>query len=374
MKKILPALIVGALAVTLVVPSFAETATSNEITKGRGGYEFHQKAVKARGVNQEQLMELVQKYAPELQEDFQAIENNIKNTRKIPQLDEATKEKLIEIRDKVKAGTLTQEQAKEEMEELGLKGPGLRVPMDKGPRMELDEATKEKLVEIREKVKAGTLTQEQAREEMEELGLKAPGLRAPMNKGPRMELDEATKEKLVEIRDKVKAGTLTQEQAREEMEELGMKGPGLRVPMDKGPRMELDEATKEKLVEIREKVKAGTLTQEQAKEELEELGMKGPGLRVPMDKGPRMELDEATKEKLIEIRDKVQAGTLTQEQAKEELEALGINAPMLKMGERNKFNDSLQSKLQQAVEANDEAQIKDLLNELLIKLQNKTNQ
>ncbi|KJS84402.1 MAG: hypothetical protein JM58_11220, partial [Peptococcaceae bacterium BICA1-8] len=97
MKKILPALMVGALAVTLVIPSFAETATSNEITKGRRGFEFHQKAVKARGVNQEQLMELVQKYAPELQDDFQVIENNIKNNRKIPQLDEATKEKLIEI-------------------------------------------------------------------------------------------------------------------------------------------------------------------------------------------------------------------------------------------------------------------------------------
>jgi len=221
MKKILPALMVGALAVTLVIPSFAETATSNELTKGRRGYEFHQKAVKARGVNQDQLMELVQKYAPELQDDFQAIENNIKNTRKIPQLDGATKEKLIEIR---------------------------------------------------------------------------------------------------------------------------------------------------------EKVKAGSYTQEQAKEELEELGLKAPGFRVPMDKGPRMELDEATKEKLAEIRDKVKAGTLTQEQAKEELEVLGINAPMLKMGVRNKLNDGLHSKLQQAVEANDEAQIKNLLNELLIKLQNKTNQ
>ncbi|KJS88929.1 MAG: hypothetical protein JM58_00065, partial [Peptococcaceae bacterium BICA1-8] len=85
-------------------------------------------------------------------------------------------------------------------------------------------------------------------------------------------------------------------------------------------------------------------------------------------------LDEATKEKLIEIREKVKAGNLTQEEAREEMEALGIKAPMLKMGERNKLNDSLHSKLQQAVEANDEAQIKDLLNELLIKLQNKTNQ
>ena len=195
MKKILPALMVGALAVTLVIPSFAETATSNEFTKGRGGYEFHQKAVKARGVNQDQLMELVQKYAPELQDDFQAIENNIKNTKKIPQLDEATKEKLIEIREKVKAGTYTQEQAREEMEGLGLKAQGLRAPMDKGPRMELDEATKEKLTEIRDKVKAGTLTQEQAKEELEAHGINVPmfkmGERNILNDGLHSKLQQA---------------------------------------------------------------------------------------------------------------------------------------------------------------------------------------
>ncbi|PPA88466.1 hypothetical protein C4A77_26135, partial [Brevibacillus laterosporus] len=73
----------------------------------------------------------------------------------------------------------------------------------------------------------------------------------------KVELDEATKKQLDEIREQVKNGTLTQEQANEK---LGVKGFDL-GKMEK-VKVELDEATKKQLDEIREQVKNGTLTQE----------------------------------------------------------------------------------------------------------------
>ncbi|SMB82923.1 hypothetical protein SAMN00017405_0980 [Desulfonispora thiosulfatigenes DSM 11270] len=93
----------------------------------------------------------------------------------------------------------------------------------KRPEMKLDDATKAKLTEIREKVKVGELTKEQAKAEIEGLGIKFPD-----HKKPEMKIDEATKAKLTEIREKVKAGELTKEQAKTQMEELGIKnfGPG----------------------------------------------------------------------------------------------------------------------------------------------------
>ncbi|MED1790312.1 hypothetical protein P4V47_23085, partial [Brevibacillus laterosporus] len=61
-------------------------------------------------------------------------------------LDEETKKKLDEIQEQVKAGTLTEEQAKDKMEELGIKQPVLKM-------INPDEKMKKQLGEIREQAK-----------------------------------------------------------------------------------------------------------------------------------------------------------------------------------------------------------------------------
>ncbi|PPA88176.1 hypothetical protein C4A77_26185, partial [Brevibacillus laterosporus] len=73
----------------------------------------------------------------------------------------------------------------------------------------------------------------------------------------KVELDEATKKQLDEIREQVKNGTLTQEQANEK---LGVKD----FDLGKMEKVKFDEAMVKKMDEINEQVKNGTLTQEQA--------------------------------------------------------------------------------------------------------------
>ncbi|MEN1939470.1 hypothetical protein AAIE21_29525, partial [Paenibacillus sp. 102] len=71
-------------------------------------------------------------------------------------LDDATKEKVKAIMDQKKSGTLTHEQVKEKLAELGVNLP------EKGKRGEmfanLDDATKEKVKAIMDQKKSGTLT------------------------------------------------------------------------------------------------------------------------------------------------------------------------------------------------------------------------
>ncbi|MED1787460.1 hypothetical protein P4V47_08060 [Brevibacillus laterosporus] len=252
---------IGALALAVFAPTAAFAATNTNVDETKVERTFHQKggydSLENRQTNQQELMKIINKYNPDLADDFQKLFDQQEKGK--VEVDEATKKKLDEIREQVKNGTLTQEQANEK---LGVKG------FDKGNvkygKVEVDEATKKKLDEIREQVKNGTLTQEQANEK---LGVKG------FDKGNvefrKVEVDEATKKKLDEIREQVKNGTLTQEQANEK---LGVKG------FDKGNvkygKVEVDEATKTKLDEIREQMKNGTLTQEQAKEEMEKLGFK----------------------------------------------------------------------------------------------------
>ncbi|WP_209122938.1 hypothetical protein [Alkalihalobacillus sp. BA299] len=139
----------------------------------------------------------------------------------------------------------------------------------------LDEETMEKVKEIREQVKAGTLTEEEAKAELEELGITHPmkGMRGMRGFG---HLDEETMEKVKEIREQVKAGTLTEEEAKAELEELGITLPMKGMRGMRGFGHHLDEETMEKVKEIREQVKAGTLTEEEAKAQLEELGISKP--------------------------------------------------------------------------------------------------
>lgn len=135
MKKIMPTLAVGALALTLLVPSAsfaASTATDGGKTlRSNGVFTTAQKMERGqRSFNQQQLMELVKKYTPNLVDEYQSYLDKIPKAKEFPKMDEATKQKMEEnrqkineIRQKVKDGTLTEEQAKAEMEALGLKGP-----------------------------------------------------------------------------------------------------------------------------------------------------------------------------------------------------------------------------------------------------------
>ncbi|MBG9790132.1 hypothetical protein [Brevibacillus laterosporus] len=206
---------IGALALAVFAPTAAFAATNTNVDETKVEQAFHQKhacfSLEDRESNQQELMKIINKYNPELADDFQKLFDQHEKGK--VELDEATKKQLDEIREQVKNGTLTQEQANEK---LGVKG------FDKGNvkygKVEVDEATKKKLAEIREQVKNGTLTQEQANEK---LGVK--GFDKGNVKYGKVEVDEATKTKLDEIREQMKNGTLTQEQAKEEMEKLGFK-------------------------------------------------------------------------------------------------------------------------------------------------------
>jgi len=137
------------------------------------------------------------------------------------------------------------------------------------------------------------------------------------------------------------------------MEELGIKQPGHKI-------VKFDEEMKNKLDEIREQVKAGTLTEEQAKEEMEKLGVKNV---IYKD----IKLDDETKQKLDEIQEQVKAGTLTKEQAKEEMEKLGIK----RFGHEGKEN--IMEQIKAAADADDADTVNKLLQEWLEKMQNKKN-
>lgn len=127
-------------------------------------------------------------------------------------------------------------------------------------------------------------------------------------------------------------------------------------------RPELSAEIKEQLTAIRDKVKSGELTQEQAKAEYEKLGIK---VNFSSDK-QKPELSAEVKEQLTAIRDKVKNGELTQEQAKAEFEKLGLKGQIV----FDRGNNPM-GQLKQAVEDNDEAKIKELLPQLLTQLQEK---
>ncbi|MBG9804048.1 hypothetical protein ABHN05_11190 [Brevibacillus laterosporus] len=233
---------IGALALAVFAPTAAFAASNTNVETTKVEQTFQKRvhySLEDRQANQQELMKIINKYNPDLADDFQKL---FDQQEKMIQMDEETKTKLDEIREQVKDGTLTEEQAMEKMENLGLlegfeKGKGKIVN-------NLDEETKKKLDEIQEQVKAGTLTEEQAKDKMEELGIKQPVLKM-------INPDEKMKKQLGEIREQAK-----------EMENTIHEG------------IKLDVETMKKLDEIQEQVKAGTLTEEQAKEEMEKLGIK----------------------------------------------------------------------------------------------------
>ena len=96
------------------------------------------------------------------------------------------------------------------------------------------------------------------------------------------------------------------------------------------PFANLDNATKAKVKTIFDQERAGTLTKDQVKTQLEALGIKTPGDHPD----PFANLDDATKAKVKAIFDREKAGTLTHEEVKTQLEALGIKAPAGHQGDK----------------------------------------
>ncbi|ATO51269.1 hypothetical protein O0555_02990 [Brevibacillus laterosporus] len=121
MNKKVSKWMIGALALAVFSPTAAFAATNTNVEATNVEQAIHQKLVydspEDRQTNQQELMQIINKYNPDLADDFQQLfEQQEKMKVKV---DEATKKKLDEIREQVKNGTLTQEQANEK---LGVKG------------------------------------------------------------------------------------------------------------------------------------------------------------------------------------------------------------------------------------------------------------
>ncbi|WP_417897865.1 hypothetical protein ABN702_16485 [Bacillus haimaensis] len=108
---------------------------------------------------------------------------------------------------------------------------------------------------------------------------------------------------------------------------------------------ELDEETKAKIKAIKAQVKSGEITEEEAKAQLEEHGIKPRHHR-----GKHLPLDEEMKAELEAIKAQVEAGEITKEEAKAKLEELGIKL----MGKGRHFGKHGFDAPEESVESQDE--------------------
>ncbi|WP_017381128.1 hypothetical protein [Paenisporosarcina sp. TG-14] len=150
----------------------------------------------------------------------------------------------------------------------------------KSTTAEISTDTKAALDEIRTQVKAGDITHEEAHAKMEELGLDPgfgkAGHRGHHGKGPFGNIDEETRTAIKDIRDQYKAGDLTEAQAQEKIEALGLDFSS--KFLTRGPSHEkLTDEQKAQLDKMREQVEAGTLTEAEAQIQMEELGFNPRG-------------------------------------------------------------------------------------------------
>ncbi len=306
------------LALAVLVPT---TAFAADVVKGGQGAKRTEGFAHHQLFNQEKkqefndkLLELVTKYTPDSLEEW-------------------------------KNALATQDQLREEMKD--------KLPADK-QRPQLSEEVKEKVKAIQEDVKNGNLTREQAQEQLKSLGVE--GFKGNFKERPQMS-DEA-KEKVKALREELKNGTITQEQAQEQLKSLGIEG----FKGDFKGRTEMSDEVKAKVQAIREDLKKGTITQEQAQEQWKALGIKGPVVK------DRPQLSDEAKQKLQTIQEDVKSGTLTKEQAQEEMKNLGLTF----RGDVAKNHPMAQ--FQEAVKANDEAKIKELLPQMLEQLKEKNQE
>ncbi|MEC0088937.1 hypothetical protein [Paenibacillus macquariensis] len=212
-----------------------------------------------------------------------------------------------------------------------------------------NDANKEKVKAILDQTQAGTLTKEQVKTQLQALGIDwefdfstARGTKVEINKVSKPDnLDDATQEKVKAILKQSQAGTLTKEQVKTQLQALGIDwefdfsgAKDIKIETNKVSKPDnLDDATKEKVKVILNQSQAGTLTKEQVKTQLQALGIdwefdfsgakdiKGETNKVTKPDN----LDDATQEKVKAILNQSQAGTLTKEQVKTQLRALGID-------------------------------------------------
>ncbi len=221
--------------------------------------------------------------------------SNVKST-----LDSETKQKMQTIMDELKTNLA---QLGVDMPSKGGKGERSNFLAD------LDDATKEKAQAILDQEREGTITKEDAQTQLAKLGVDLPSKGDKGGRGDLLaDLDDATKEKAQAILDQQKAGTITKEEAQNQLAEIGVDLPS---KGDKGARGDflnnLDDATKEKAQAILDGERAGTITKEDAQSQLAELGVNLP---TKGDKGERdflADLDDATKEKAQTLIDEAEA-------------------------------------------------------------------
>ncbi|AQS58144.1 hypothetical protein [Desulforamulus ferrireducens] len=228
---------------------------------------------------------------------------------------------------------------------------------------EKQQQFKAKLLELVSKYTPDSLAEWQAalakQEQLwEELKAKQP---VPQQ---RPEISEETREKLQSLGEQVKSGQITQEQAREQLKALGIDGFKHKMVIKNHPQM--PDELKEKLAAIGENLKKGTITQEQAEEQLKALGIEKPALPKGKLKAQkdRPELPAEVKQKLETIKADVESGKLSKEQAREEMQKLVL---------KPRKDGHPMAQLMEAVEANDEAKIKELLPQMLKQLQERNN-
>ncbi|UNK18371.1 hypothetical protein MNQ98_28890 [Paenibacillus sp. N3/727] len=226
-------------------------------------------------------------------------------------------------------------------------GNGLQVMQGEVSKpVNFNDATKEKVKAILNQSQAGTLTKEQVKTQLQALGIDweidfsgAKGIKVETNKVTKPDnLDDATKEKVKAILNQSQAGTLTKEQVKTQLQALGIDweidfsgAKGIKGETNKVSKPDnLDDATLEKVKAILNQSQAGTLTKEQVKTQLQALGIDweidfsgAKDIKVETNKVSKPDnLDDATKEKVQAIFDQAQDGTLTKEQVKTQLDAV----------------------------------------------------
>lgn len=198
------------------------------------------------------------------------------------QVDEEVLTQVKELREQMKNGEITKEEMKEQFEELGFSLPYSKRDFGAkghfGFAQDLDEETREQMEAIKEQVKNGELSKDEAKTQLEELGITHPSK-------PQDNLDEETKAQLESIKEQVKNGEITKEEAQEKLEALGVELPPSKRHhhgMKGQPFADVDEETRAQIKEIFEQVKSGDLTKEEAQQQLEELGVDiSFGMKIP---------------------------------------------------------------------------------------------
>jgi hypothetical protein len=313
------------LALSVLAPSAAfaaDNTTATDDVQFKPGFVNHLRFGGAKNqLDDSKILEVVGKYAPESLSDWESVL--------------AEREQLAnELKEKAPAGL---------------------------QKTQLSDEQKEQIKNIREQVKDGTLTAEQAQEQLQSLGLDLG-----RSFGLKTQLTEEQKEQIKDIREQVENGTLTAEQAQEQLQGLGL-------DLDRSfslKKIQLTEEQKEQIKDIREQVENGTLTAEQAQEQLQ-----GLGLDLSRSFGFKTQLTDEQKEQIQNIREQVKDGTLTEEQAQEQLQGLGLDLGRsfdlkIQMTEP----DNLMGQFKEAIEANEESKIVELLPQLLEQLQERNQQ